>query len=41
MQFITPAHGWLLDIEPTGPVESLFVTTDGGAHWRAVASARR
>jgi photosystem II stability/assembly factor-like uncharacterized protein len=37
IQFVTPDVGWLADIEPTGPVERLYESTDGGASWRQVA----
>jgi hypothetical protein len=37
LQFVTPDVGWLADVEPTGPVERLYQTTDGGASWQLVA----
>jgi photosystem II stability/assembly factor-like uncharacterized protein len=37
VQFITPDVGWLADIQPTGPTETLYRTTDGGASWQQVA----
>jgi photosystem II stability/assembly factor-like uncharacterized protein len=37
VQFVTPDVGWLADVEPTGPVETLYQTTDGGASWQPVA----
>jgi photosystem II stability/assembly factor-like uncharacterized protein len=40
LQFLTPARGWLTDTQGTGPGETLYATTDGGAHWRLVATTR-
>jgi photosystem II stability/assembly factor-like uncharacterized protein len=37
VQFVTATVGWLADIEPTGPAETLYRTTDGGASWQQVA----
>jgi photosystem II stability/assembly factor-like uncharacterized protein len=37
VQFLTPDVGWLADIEPSGPTETLYHTTDGGASWQPVA----
>ncbi len=39
--FTDPDHGWLTDIEPTAPDAMLFVTADGGRHWRVVADSDR
>ena len=41
VQFVTPDVGWLADIEPTGPVERLYSTTDGGESWQQVALLRQ
>jgi photosystem II stability/assembly factor-like uncharacterized protein len=38
LQFVTPDVGWLADVEPTGPVERLYQTTDGGASWQQIAA---
>jgi photosystem II stability/assembly factor-like uncharacterized protein len=38
VQFVTPASGWMTDIQPTGPVETLLHSTDGGATWRCIAA---
>jgi photosystem II stability/assembly factor-like uncharacterized protein len=37
VQSVTPDVGWLADIEPTGPTETLYHTADGGASWQPVA----
>jgi hypothetical protein len=37
VQFITPTRGWLVNLQPTGPLESLLATTNGGKTWRVVA----
>ncbi len=41
IQFVTPDTGWLADIEPTGPAETLYHTSDGGATWQQVAVLNR
>jgi photosystem II stability/assembly factor-like uncharacterized protein len=38
VQFVSPASGWMTDIQPTGPVEMLLRSTDGGATWRCIAA---
>jgi hypothetical protein len=38
VQFVSATSGWMTDIQPTGPMETLLHSTDGGATWRCVAS---
>jgi len=33
VRFLTGNFGWLVDIQPTGPVADLWVTDDGGTTW--------
>jgi photosystem II stability/assembly factor-like uncharacterized protein len=38
VQFVSATSGWMTDIQPTGPAETLLQSTDGGANWRCVVS---
>lgn len=38
VQFLSSRSGWMTDIQPTGPAETLLHSTNGGATWRCIAS---
>jgi Photosynthesis system II assembly factor YCF48 len=41
LQFTSPRSGWLADIQPTGPIEMLLHSTNGGRTWHCVSATHQ